>query len=671
MRKRQRLFFILFLLVITVSSFSQSSLDRQLYFTQLRAAEAYFRLNEIPDAKKMLAETDPKLRGWEWNFLNARTDRSQYVFRGHEQSVVGVAVSNDGKMLATGSADSKIILWNTEDGKEIKKIEGHLSQVTTLDFSPDGKWLVSGSTDKTLRLWDVSTGEELRNYNNEFSRGIYQVKFSPNGKKLGVVSWELSPGNTFPVLGFAKVLDVNTGKVLNRFDPDAHPVSAVDFSSDSKYLMTGSWGMFLDYFDLSSSKKQWNYDLNNLGYYAAIQSADISPNNKKILTAGKDSRVRIYNATDGKLLSQIEPNVGHNAIVNAARFSPDGSMFATAGDDGLLMVWETSSMKRLFTFRGHDGPINQLAWHPDGKRIYTSSFDHTVRMWNIENPGELIFDACINGPWDAPVTSDGTLIAAACSEKMISVWDLNKGKAIFYNDSAAANCAALSDDGKYFYSAGHDNMVRGFDIQKKKQLFVSKGHSNSIYGLDLCDKKKLVASAGSKEVFVWNMLTGDSIKGLRTVSNAYAVKFSPDGNELIAGLSNGKVYIYNTSSWQLIDSLQSGTSILFMDVDHSGKYLAISGVGGQVNVWDLKKRVLINKLIGHNKEIPGLSLHPSKPLLATASYDRNVKLWNVETGECLLTLGGFDQELYSVSFAKDGQRLVITETEGKIHVIDL
>jgi WD40 repeat protein len=79
-----------------------------------------------------------------------------------------------------------------------------------LIFHQDGKTLISGSADKTLRLWDVENGSEIRNYNAEFKQGIYQVKFSEDGNMIAVVSWELSEGNKFPVVGFAKVLDVQS-----------------------------------------------------------------------------------------------------------------------------------------------------------------------------------------------------------------------------------------------------------------------------------------------------------------------------------------------------------------------------------------------------------------------------------------------------------------------------
>lgn len=87
---------------------------------------------------------------------------------------------------------------------------------------------------------DVENGSENRNYNAEFKQGIYQVKFSEDGKMIAVVSWELSEGDKFPVVGFRKVLDVQSGKLV-KLRPDDHPASAVKFSPTEK-LYTGTWG---------------------------------------------------------------------------------------------------------------------------------------------------------------------------------------------------------------------------------------------------------------------------------------------------------------------------------------------------------------------------------------------------------------------------------------------
>ena len=636
----------------------------ELYLIQLKTAEAYYRHNQIGEAKKMLLVVPDGKRTFEWHLLNARTDRSVHTINGHTKSVVGIAVSKDGKLLATGSADNSIIIWDANTYQQIRKIESHKGQVTTLDFSPDGKSLISGSTDKSLRIWDIATGNEIRNYNSEFKQGIYQCKFSPDGKLLGVVSWERGAKG---VQGFAKVLDVQTGTLIKRFDTDDHPASAIKFSADNKKLYTGTWGFQIKQHDITSGNTDWNYDMREFDYYTAVQSMDVSSDNKYVVQGGKDNKIRMLNALDGKLLYEIESWQGHKEWVNGIRFSPDGLSFASVSDDGLLKVWETNSGKNFLTFRGHIAGLNQLAWHPDGKKVYTTSADNTVKVWDINNPGELVFKASIVGPWNAPLSPDGKWMAPVNSDKYLAVYNLNTGKPENFLDSLSAFAAVFSSDGQYL-ATGYRN-INIYNTGTGKRVMNGKGHSGVIYGMDYNSKLNLFVTTADNTVRFWNTTDTTAYKTVSNIKNPFTVIFSPDGKNIYAGCADGKVRIISSSSWSVTDSLQSGTTIFNMAASADGKYLLTSG-NAEVIVWDLKKKKNIS-LAGHTKWVYGCAFHPSLPIAVTASYDRTLRFWDVEKGINTLTLFGFDHELYTVSFSSDGKKLVVTETGGLATVIHL
>src|SRR5271166_5546107 len=83
-------------------------------------------------------------------------------FKGHTGLVYSVAFSPDGKVLATGSFDSTVKLWDFASKKELQTLKGHTLPVYSVAWSPDGKLLASGSQDKTIRLWDPKDGKSLR-----------------------------------------------------------------------------------------------------------------------------------------------------------------------------------------------------------------------------------------------------------------------------------------------------------------------------------------------------------------------------------------------------------------------------------------------------------------------------------------------------------------------------
>lgn len=635
----------------------------ELYLTQLQAAEAFYRHNQVGEAKRILNAIPVNKRTFEWELLNTRSDRSIQTLFAHTKPVVGIAVSKNGKWMATGSADNSLIIWDTETYGVIRRIEAHKGQVTTLDFSPDCKTLISGSADKSLRLWDLSTGNEIRNYNADFKQGIYQCTFSHDGKMIAVVSWEWVNG----VVGFAKLLDVQTGSLIRRFNTDDHPASAVKFSADDRKIYTGTWGFQVKQHDIASGNTDWNYDMREFDYYTAIQSMDVSPDNKFVVQGGKDNKIRLLRATDGKLVYSIEPWQGHTEWVNGVRFSPDGKYFASVGDDGLLKVWGTATATNIFTYRGHMTGISQLAWHPNGKKIFTASSDNTIKIWDLDNPAELDFRASIIGPWNAPVSSDGALLAPVNSDKYFALYSLATGKPQIFMDSTTAFSAVFSSDGKYV-ATGNRNITLYNTINGKKEL-TGKGHTGVIYGMDYNGLLNLFVTAADNTVRVWNTSDTTAIKTIPGIGNPFTTKFSPDGKQIYAGCSNGKVKIISTKNWSVVDSLQSGTTVYNMAVSADGKYLLTSG-NAEAFAWNLKKKKSI-ALKGHSKWVYGAAFHPYLPIAVTASYDRTVRFWNANNGINTLTLFGFAHELYTVSFSGDGKRLVITETDGLAHVINL
>jgi WD40 repeat protein len=233
--------------------------------------------------------------------------------------------------------------------------------------------------------------------------------------------------------------------------------------------------------------------------------------------------------------------------------------------------------------------------------------------------------------------------------------------------SLSAFSSAFSSDGKYV-ATGNRNFII-YDIAQQKKILTGKGHTGVIYGMDYNKNLNLFLTAADKTVRLWNTTDTAAVHTVSTISNVFAAKFSPDGKNIYAGCTNGKVKIISTDSWTVVDSLQSGTTIFNMAVSADNKYL-ITGGNAEVFAWNLKKKKA-TALKGHTKWVYGAAFYPGLPLAVTVSYDRTVRFWDVEKGINTLTLFGFAHELYTVTFTNDGKKLVLTETDGLATVINL
>ena len=154
----------------------------------------------------------------------------QLTIQGHPVHVHTLAFSPDGKMLAGGSNDSTVYLWDAHTGTKFSTFMAHTDRISALAFSPDGKTLASGDVGGELCFWNTANGTKGRANILEPRATVSKLLFSPDGKIL--VS-----GNG---KGTIQLWDVHTGRLLSTHIGHTKPIRVMRFSSDGKTLASGS-----------------------------------------------------------------------------------------------------------------------------------------------------------------------------------------------------------------------------------------------------------------------------------------------------------------------------------------------------------------------------------------------------------------------------------------------
>ncbi|MEH2237387.1 nSTAND1 domain-containing NTPase, partial [Nostoc sp.] len=320
-----------------------------------------------PDGKMLASGSDDNtVKLWDTS-----TDKVIKTLTGHTNSVCSVSFSPDGKMLASGSDDNTVKLWDTSTGKVIKTLTGHTNSVCSISFSPDGKMLASGSDDNTVKLWYPSTGKVIKTLTG-YTRSVLSVSFSPDGKMLA----SGSDDNT------VKLWDTTTDKVIRTLTGHTNGVWGVSFSRDSKMLASGSADNTVKLWDTSTGKVIRTLT----GHTNLVRSVSFSPDGKMLASASLDKTVKLWDTSTGK---EIRTLTGHTNSVRGVSFSPDGKMLASGSDDNTVKLWDTSTGKEIKTLTGHTSKVYGVSFSPDSKMLASASLDKTVKLWDTSTGKEI------------------------------------------------------------------------------------------------------------------------------------------------------------------------------------------------------------------------------------------------------------------------------------------
>jgi WD40 repeat protein/predicted negative regulator of RcsB-dependent stress response len=299
------------------------------------------------------------------------------TLNGHKDIVQSIAISPDGKILASGSNDGTTKLWELPSGRELLSLTNRNPYALSLAFlsvafSPDGKILASGSLDHTIKLWELPSGRELFSLTGH-TNSVYSVAFSPDGKTLASGSYD----------GTTKLWELLSGhELLSLTDQNPFARSAaflsVAFSPDGKTLVSAS---------NNHTIKLWNfpfeYELPSLmGHTNPIPSVAFSPDGKTLASGSSDKTIKLWELPSGRELLSL---TDHTDIVMSVAFSPDGAILASGSKDHTIKLWEMPSGRKLRTLTGHTDPVYCVTFSPDGKLLASSSEDGRIKLWGMES----------------------------------------------------------------------------------------------------------------------------------------------------------------------------------------------------------------------------------------------------------------------------------------------
>jgi WD40 repeat protein len=307
---------------------------------------------------QILASTsdDKTIRLWD-----LATGRARLVLQGHSQTVKAIAIHpnnpdpiNDQHfqlLLASGSSDRTIKLWNGQNGQEIATLTGHLQTVNTLAFSPDGQTLASGSADKTIKLWHWQTGNllaTLTGHTLAVNALAYGILGSDGGNDFSANA--TTPGRSLSLLASA-----STDRTIRLWDGTTYELLRI----------------LRDHIQV-------------------VRAIAFHPTGKLLATGGEDKTIRLWDTTSGQRIGILS---GHSWSISGLAFSPDGKILISSSWDKTLKLWQLHldqakinpkvTGTEIAVLKGHTDSVTCVAISPNGTAIASGSRDQTIRLWQL------------------------------------------------------------------------------------------------------------------------------------------------------------------------------------------------------------------------------------------------------------------------------------------------
>ncbi len=601
---------------------------------------------------------------------------------GHNDQINAMAVSPNGRFLASASNDKQIKIWDLTNAMEFRTLSGTDGRVEELVFSPDNRSLAGTSFNEELIVWDVITGETTIKSAAGTARGL---GFSSDGKQLYYIDDQSA----------ISVMDIQTktSKHLLEFyttdfvfDPKRQLIYALDHLGNS-YKINAMNGEVIYKNKLFDS---YNYPFCN---------SDITVDGNYIAYGFSDDKLRIYNTQTGtfefeskkydtKFLSlafdrtaplvyvslhsgdfiifnyqtkKIEDHLKiENAIFNA--------QCMTAHPDGELLIIANNALITLFDAKKRH-VFKRL--EPKISRIYNMALDHNGRFLAVatDKLQLKIWDLSLNRVVDSisaffpcEFTPDGKSIIAMTYQIQLGQFDVESGTQIktFDTDYELIQSLAISEDGTKIAGAGYQNKVKVWEVSSAKKIADMEGHTGGILALDFHPTKPWIVSGSLDETArIWDYeKKKELMKFTEQTVSVHDVKFSPNGEQMASAAWDKTIYLRSTNTWAVQHILTGHVnSVHTLDYSSNSEVLvsgagnnSVSAADNSTISWDTKTGKMLCELKAHRGEVLKVICDPGTNRYFSASVDGAVMYSDYSSCELIATyqaIGANDFMIYT------------------------
>lgn len=648
-----------------VAESSEERRTTELFQSQLTHASLLARGEDFAAARSVLDQTrelDAKVspeRRHARNFLAWYVDlmggESQQVYEGAGAPLFSVAVSSDGRILATSGEEGALVLFDVESGEVLQRLDGHIGDVNDVVFHPEGRWLASAGVDRQIIRWslpaEAGPAEMLQTW--EAPASVWALAVSPDGTLLASGSQD----------GAISLWQAETGELVRRLEghSDVIAVGGIAFSPLGERLASASYDGTARVWDVATGESLSVLSKDT----GVVDTVAFSPDGTTLATTSADRRIVLWDLESGQPLQML---MGHRNDVYSVGFlaspSPsrigatgatgDVTLLVSTGRDRTLRVWDLESGLVLKVLQGHSASVSNLAVHAgrgevEGVEAFTASNDGTVRRWDIAPSPFQRLVALPGSAWASAISPDGNSVAVGFESGALRVYSLPDGELLWERESAhiaGITRLGFNADGVLLASASLDDTAKLWAVGpdgsvEERQIFT--GHTDSVNDLDFSPDGATLATA-SHDGKVGLFTVGTEEKQFFDAHDGRvvaSVSFDGSGTRLLSVSIDGAARLWDVTTDPPIPTREfpkSADMLASVTFSPDGRSIAIAGRDQTVRVYSTHDAQPQHHLMGHESTVMRAIFSPDGQTLATVSADATVRLWDMATGGELFKL---------------------------------
>ena len=539
-----------------------------------------------------------------------------------------VAWSLTGDRIAAVCQDGTLSVWDL-NGQPVYSHEAKINspQFFAVAFHPDGTLLASASADQAVRIRSSADGALLHSIELREFLSIPGLSFNSKGDRMAVAG--LSPASVV-------VFDTAAWKEIHRFTPPAWLYAAV-WSPDDALLATASEDI-VKVWDAGTGAELRSFRAHS-GY---VLSVDWSPDSRQVVSGGQDGLVKVWDL-DARDKS---PTVlrGHTGVIWSVSWDRISKRIASASQDGTLRIWDPSIPTEFVGIPG-SAPAT---WDHEGKKLAVTSVDRgEIQVLDVQS-GQLLRSFKTDHKVSVLALSpDDSLLAGVMNNGMLSIWEWQERAVVHTIDGEHAGehwCVSWAPDSKQFATGGDDGMVRIWDAKALAPIDELRGHMDHVGAVAWSPKGSLIAAtdfALSLKIWThgpsgWSLLHdlrrgSRQWNGSREATRPWALAWSPDGMRIAAVVASGVpqgLTVWDATGGKEIFRAQGHSSgVTSVAWSPDGRRLATGGVDRTVIIWDAEAGNELIRVGGHEAGIMLLKWDPSGRRLLSGDKQGVLKMW--------------------------------------------